>query len=241
MAFDLHPFLDEFDLCARQRGFHRRRLCETAAGPLLAWERPGHDPPTYLSAGMHGDEPAGTLASLELLKLGVFDHGSWLLCPALNPTGLAAGTRDTAEGIDPNRDYLHRRCPIVRAHADWLASIPCPSLFLSLHEDWEYAGFYFYEINLGPDRPDRADAIVRAVTPWLPPETSPLIDGHAVRSTGWIYHPAEADLPEEWPEAIFLAKRGCPLSFTYETPSSQPLDIRVAAHLAAVRAAVTPA
>ena len=40
----------------------------------------------------HGDEPAGPLAALELLKHGAFDHGPWRLCPALNPTGLAAGT-----------------------------------------------------------------------------------------------------------------------------------------------------
>ena len=73
--------------------------------------------------------------------------------------------------------------------------------------------------------------------PWFPPEPSALIDGHEIREAGWIYHAAEADLPDDWPEAIFLAKRGCPLSFTYETPSAMALDARVAAHMAAVRAA----
>lgn len=238
MALDVQAFLDEFGTQARARGLIARRLCDTTAGPLLVWERPGDRPASYLSAGMHGDEPAGPLAVLELLKHGAFDHGPWRLCPALNPTGLAAGTRDTAEGIDPNRDYLQRRCPVVRTHAAWLESIPCPPLFLSLHEDWEYPGFYFYEINLGDDRPERAAAIVESVSPWLPPETSPVIDGHDVRAPGWIYHAAEADLPDEWPEAIFLAKRGCPLSFTYETPSTAALDTRVAAHIAAVRAAI---
>ena len=51
--------------------------------------------------------------------------------------------------------------------------------------------------------------------------------------------PADADLPNLWPEAIFLAKRGCPLSFTLETPSSGPLEDRIAAHVAAVKAAHT--
>ncbi|MFN0127609.1 MAG: M14 family metallocarboxypeptidase [Verrucomicrobiales bacterium] len=190
----------------------------------------------YLSAGIHGDEPAGPLAALELLRAGAFDHGCWRLCPALNPTGLAAGTRDTADGIDLNRDYWHRRSREVRAHADWLKSRPCPSLFLSLHEDWEYPGFYFYEINLGDDRPERAEAIRAAVSPWLPAEASPLIDGHAVRGLGWIFHAAEADLAEQWPEAIFLAKRGCPLSITYETPTGSPLATRIAAHVAGVQA-----
>ena len=203
----------------------------------MVWERGGDEPAAYLSAGMHGDEPSGPLAALELLENGAFDEGPWLLCPVLNPSGVAAGTRDNADGIDLNRDYWNRRTPEVRAHAAWLEGLPCPTIFLSLHEDWESSGFYFYEINLGEDRPERAEAIFAAVSPWLPPEPAALIDGHDIRGPGWIYHAAEADLPDDWPEAIFLAKRGCPLSFTFETPSAMELDARVAAQVAAVKAA----
>jgi len=236
MVLEVHSFLKEFGALAGARGFVAQTLCETAAGPLVVWEKPGEDSAAYFSAGMHGDEPAGPLAALELLKGGAFDHGPWRLCPALNPTGLAGGTRDNADGIDLNRDYWTRRTPEIRAHAAWLESRSCPPIFLSLHEDWECSGFYFYEINLGEDRPDRAVAIVEAVTPWFPPEPSALIDGHTIRAPGWIYHAAEADLPNDWPEAIFLAKRGCPLSFTCETPSRLDLDARIAAQMAAVRA-----
>ncbi len=233
---DIRAFLEEFGELAAARGFARRVLGETNAGPLVVWERPGAGP--YLSAGMHGDEPAGAMAALELLRGGAFDEGPWALCPALNPTGLAAGTRDNAEGIDLNRDYLARRSAEVRTHAAWLEARPCPVLFLSLHEDWESSGFYFYEINLGEDRPERAESILAAVAPWLPRETAGRIDDHEVREAGWIYHAAEADLPDLWPEAIFLAKLGCPLSFTFETPSAAALADRVSAHIAAVEAAV---
>ena len=51
-----------------------------------------------------------------------------------------------------------------------------------------------------------------------------------------IFHAARADFPEHWPEAIFMARLGCPLSFTLESPSSGSLEARVAAHAAAVRA-----
>jgi murein peptide amidase A len=237
VAFELQSFLAEFGALAAERGFVAQTLCETAAGPLVVWEKPGEGLAAYLSAGMHGDEPAGPLAALELLKQGAFDDGPWLVCPALNPTGLAAGTRDNAEGIDLNRDYWARRTPEVQAHAAWLESLPCPRIFISLHEDWETSGFYFYEINLGDDLPDRAAAIIEAVKPWFPPEPAALIDGHDIREAGWIYHAAEADLPENWPEAIFLAKRGCPVSFTFETPSANCLQDRVAAHVAAAKAA----
>lgn len=238
-GFDVGSFLDEFGELARQKGFTRTLLCETTAGPLLAWHRLVEDEaPVYVSAGMHGDEPAGPLAALELLRAGILDTGSWLVCPALNPTGLAAGTRENAAGLDLNRDYLNCRTTEVCTHSTWLESLPCPRLFTSLHEDWESSGFYFYEINLGPDRPERAASILKAVEPWFPAEPAALIDDHEIRSLGWIYHDPEADHPSDWPEAIFLAKLGCPVSFTFETPSANCINNRVAAHVAAVKAAL---
>lgn len=237
-GFSWPDFARGFAAAAERAGFYASPLVATAAGPLTAWEKPGPGRKIYLSAGIHGDEPAGPLALLALMEDGFFaGPDDWTLCPALNPTGLAAGTRENAGGIDLNRDYFQRRSAEAAAHAEWLAARPVPDLFLSLHEDWETEGFYFYEINLGFDRPDRAMAILDAVTPWFPAEAAAVIDGHAPRGAGWIYHPARADVPEGWPEAIYLADRGCPLSFTFETPSNAPLDARVAAHVAAVRAA----
>jgi len=236
--FDPALFLREFRDEAEQRGFSCKTLGETSAGPLLGFTSPGQGDPAYLSSGVHGDEPAGPLATLALLKEGFFDEGhSWTICPAVNPVGLAAGTRENGEGIDLNRDYLARTSAEVQAHAGWLDQQPVPKIFLSLHEDWESTGFYFYEINLGADRPERAASILEAVQPWFPAEPEQDIDDHPVRSPGWIYHEAEADFPDHWPEAIYIAKRGCPLSFTYETPSSATLIDRIAAHQAAVHAA----
>ena len=237
--FDWTQFSHDWSQAATAGGFTPVSLADTPAGALGVWQKSGEGPHIYISAGIHGDEPAGPLALLRLMHDGFFqDDALWSLCPSLNPTGLAAGTRENADGQDLNRDYWLRQTPEVRAHAQWLASSPPPDLFLSLHEDWETTGFYFYEINLGPDRPDRAAAILAAVSDVLSIEPSLWVDGHEVRDPGWIYHEAEADLPHGWPEAIFLAKLGCPLSFTFETPSSAaPLSKRVAALAAAIRAA----
>jgi len=235
---DWPEFLLEFSREAEARGFVGRELVVLAGGPLMAWERAAAGPRVYVSAGMHGDEPAGPLALLELLKEGFFGPGyHWLLCPALNPDGLVAGSRGNRAGMDLNRDYWKRRTPEVRAHAAWLESEPAPDLFLSLHEDWEATGFYFYEINLGSDEPQRALSIIEAVRPWCNPEPGPEIDGHQARAAGWVYHAADADVPHGWPEAIFLAKHGCPLSFTFETPSHLEMALRIAALMAAVHAA----
>jgi len=231
-------FADE----ARRRGFEVATLAETAAGPVIAASRDAAGPATYLSAGIHGDEPAGTLAALEMLEAGAFDDGRrWALCPLLNPVGLARGRSEDEDELDLNRDYLARRSPLVRAHVAWLEAQPRPELFLSLHEDWESRGFYFYEINLGADQPERARAILAAVAAQLPIETAARIDDHEVREPGWIHHRAEADRPADWPEAIFIAHSGCPLSFTFETPSGLPLERRVGAHRAAVRQALAEA
>lgn len=238
-AFDPVAFLRDFRREAEARGFSCESLAETAAGPVLGFVGPGNGEPAYLSAGIHGDEPAGPLAALELLKAGDFDDGrAWTLCPALNPTGLAAATRDNAAGLDLNRDYLRCKTPEVCAHVAWLKARPVPARFFSLHEDWESTGFYFYEINLGPDRPERSRAILDSVSPWFAVEPNAVIDDHEVRERGWIYHEARPDFPDHWPEAIFLADLGCPLSFTFETPSTAALASRVQAHLAATRAAL---
>lgn len=232
-------FTDDFAAAAEAGGFRCVPIANTAAGPLTAWEKPGAGRRVYLSAGIHGDEPAGPLALLQLMREGFFrGPEAWTVCPALNPTGLAAGTRENARGIDLNRDYFQRRSREADAHAGWLSARPAPDLFLSLHEDWETSGFYFYEINLGADRPSMARSILAAVAPWFPAEPGADLDGHAPREPGWIYHPANADVPEGWPEAIFIADLGCPLSFTFETPSQARLADRIAAHRAAVTAAL---
>lgn len=239
-TFDPVRFLSAFSAEAEGRGFTSKPLAPTPAGPLLAFTSSGKGDSAYLSAGIHGDEPAGPLAALELLRSGFFDGDTaWSICPAMNPTGLASGTRENAAGIDLNRDYLQRQSAEIRAHAAWLEAGPCPRTFISLHEDWESSGFYFYEINLGRDRPERATAILEAVGPWFAPEPNATIDDHETRSPGWIHHRADADLPDLWPEAIFMAKLGCELSFTFETPSSGDLEARIAAQIAAVRAALS--
>lgn len=234
---DWLKFLGDFGIEAERCGFAAAEIGTFDGGPMIAWDRRGNGRRVYLSAGMHGDEPAGPLALLELMRQDFFDaQHDWSICPAINLSGLAAATRGNAAGIDLNRDYWHRRTPEVAAHAAWLESRPRPDVFVSLHEDWESSGFYFYEINLGPDCPERAHAILTAVEKWFPREPGPVIDEHIAREPGWIYHAAEPDRPQGWPEAIFLAKMGCPVSFTFETPSRAPLDQRIGAHVAGVKA-----
>ncbi len=239
MNFNWLHFTERWADLATSQGLQPKVLATTPAGPLLAWEKAGRGPTVYISAGIHGDEPAGPLAVMQLLESGLFTAElNWRICPALNPTGLSLGVRDNHLGLDLNRDYFLRVSAEVTAHARWIEDRPPPDLFLSLHEDWEVNKFYLYEINTGNDEPHVARGILRGVSKHFQPQDSALIDDHAPREPGWIFHEPEPDEPHGWPEAIFLVKRGCPLSFTFETPSGAPLPDRVAAHCTAVESAL---
>ncbi len=239
VVMDWHAFLREWQKEAVARGFQSKTLVEVGGYPVLASNKGDSSKPClYLSAGIHGDEPAGPQALLGLLREGFFDDRfRWLICPLLNPTGSEAKLRESATGIDLNRDYCLCQSEEVCAHIDWLKKQETPQLFLSLHEDWESSGFYFYEINLR-DEGSFYRAILNAASPHFQPEPERVVDDHEVTELGWIYHSEHPDLPEGWPEAIFLAKLGCPLSLTFETPSSGSLEKRIACHQAVIKEAV---
>jgi len=125
----------------------------------------------------------------------------------------------------------------VQTHIAWLEQQAVPDLCLSLHEDWESTGFYYYEINIASGGLTY-EQVIAAAGKVFPPEPELVIDDHEVTRPGWIFHESEPDIPEGWPEAIWFAKRGCPLSLTLETPSSQDLEKRIQCHQEVIRLAI---
>jgi len=226
-----HALAERFAVAARASGFEVDRFGSARGYPLLALTKPAPAdgrPSVYLSAGIHGDEPAPPLALLRLLEAGTFDaRASWYLCPLLNPTGLAAGTRENAEGVDLNRDYRHSATIEVAAHIAWLQRQPTFALTLCLHEDWEAKGFYLYELN--PEkRPSLAEQMIAAAAQVGPIDPSELIDGRPATG-GIIRPPGDPAARERWPEAIYLRAHHSSLSYTLESASSLPLEKRIAA------------
>lgn len=235
MGFDVQSYMEKVDRLMLGAGAVSEVYGEVDGFELVGYDllREGY-PVVYISTGMHGDEPAGPESLLSLLEGGLLDRRlSFHLCPMLNPTGCAAGTRENAQGLDMNRDYFHKQSSEVRGHVGWLERRD-PELFISLHEDWESEGFYYYEINLGEDNPARYEYLAEEITGFMPLEEGQVIDEHEVRRRGWIYHDAESDEMECWPEAIYMAKKGCALSFTLESPSALEMSKRVGVQLVAV-------
>lgn len=225
---------------ADARGFRSEIFAEIEgfALPGLTRRAPGRRPRIYLSAGIHGDEPAPPLAITRLLETGVLDdRATWFIVPMLNPTGFLRGTRENAGGIDLNRDYKDRRSREVVGHVAWLERQPYFDLTLCLHEDWEAEGFYLYELNPNA-RPSLAETMLAAASVHGPIQPGEVIDGRAVAAPGIIRPAADPLERENWPEAIYLRAHHTTLSYTLETPSPATLELRVNMLAAAVERAL---
>jgi murein peptide amidase A len=192
----------------------------------------------YISAGIHGDEPASPLAALKLIQQDRWpENAEIILVPCLNPVGYTLNRRENADGIDLNRDYRNPKSAEARAHIAWLERQPKFDRYLCLHEDWESHGFYLYEQN--PDgKPSRAEKMIEAVKQVCPVDLSENIEGRAAH--GGIIHPNLKPLERpDWPEAFYLITRKARQGYTLEAPSDFPLATRVDALVAAVNAAIS--
>lgn len=237
---DPRDFIARIETAAPKAGFRVERFAEIAGYPLIALTKrtPGPRPRIYLSAGIHGDEPAPPLALLELIESGAFDtRAVWFLCPLLNPVGSAKRTRENAEGIDLNRDYRALKSEEIQAHARWLKRQPNFDLALCVHEDWESKGYYLYELNPSGQR-TLAPSIITAVEKVCRIETATVIDGREIDERGIIRPVSDPLLRELWPESIYLRAHHTRLSYTLESPSAFGLEQRIAAHRTAIETAI---
>jgi murein peptide amidase A len=238
-CIDIRAVLDDARAAATEHRWNIETLVAREGVELLVLRRAVNKPTRriYISAGIHGDEPAGPLAARELLRANDWpDCADIWLCPCLNPTGFPLNKRKCALGKDLNRDYRHGYTGEIAAHITWLKQQPNFDVCFCLHEDWEAHGFYVYELN--PDsRPSLAETIIRAAREVGPIDHSPIIDGREAKE-GVIRPNLDPALRPDWPEAFYLITHKTRQSYTLETPSDFPLNVRVTALVTAVRAAV---
>ena len=212
-------------------------FCNAGGYPLMvveseAWDR--RKPSVYLSAGIHGDEPAPVEALICWAEdsLGKFSGRSgargwknWNLqiFPCLNPWGLERNIRFDAEGRDLNRFYNSRKVPQVNAQLSLMKGREY-DLAITLHEDYDARGFYLYEVSAA--RPHWGESLCSEISPILPTDPRKKIDGHAARN-GLIRRKVNEKIMKGHPEAFLLHFLHAKRTFTLETPSEEALARRV--------------
>ncbi len=225
------------------------------AYPLLCVQTPPHDTSRaslqriLITAGVHGDEPAGVHAALDFLRdiAPTFsDCFQFYVLPCVNPSGFEANTLATMTGVNINRSFTSRSTVLeVRAIKQWLrASGRQFRATFDLHEAPPYyqgegfteqdnpSGTYLYE--MAPDDGMRiGHDLIRALPPDVEICTWPTIY-HDVNDCGVIAYPTacrNSVYAQRTTLDAYVHGRYTQHSFTTETPTGWSLEKRIATHL----------
>jgi hypothetical protein len=208
----------------------REVACVGAPRTLLCAEYGDYAlPAVHIAAGVHGDEPAGPHALLALIENDELDpRFSYRLWPCTNPSGYDARTRESIDGVDVNRTFGRggsspEARAIITANRDRKFE-----LAIDLHEDDEARGFYCYEYGGAGIGRCLLDMLASSGTPIDPRDVlTPDPDAEAEKIGGRTL-------------TQLLMRNAARLGLTLETPSAVlPFAARVAAHVAAVREALS--
>lgn len=193
----------------------------------------------YISAGIHGDEPAGSEALVAWAEKNArtLSRLPCLFFPCLNPWGLVNNVRANEAGLDLNRCFHRNDVPVICA----MKSLIAPHRFavaLMLHEDYDGQGLYLYENARA--RPFWAERLIAAGRPVIPIERRTRIDGRKPAAPGIVRRKfaPKSFASRGFPEAIYFHLHHSERTFTIETPSEFALDQRVAAQGAIIGACV---
>ena len=237
-AHDYKHLVERWRRVAARAGLKLHRLAKSDGFDLfyLATQALGASPGLYVSAGIHGDEPAGTEALLAWAE----NHAArlrtlpLLIFPCLNPWGLANNSRTDSTGLDLNRNF-HRRHPVITAVRHIVGKRRFAAS-ANLHEDFDAEGLYLYEVTRAIGFGEK---LLAAASRILPHDPRPRIEKR-IASHGLIRRRVTKSTFAKMgtPEAIWLFLEHTDHSFTIETPSEFAIERRTAAQVAILDALV---
>ena len=235
-AHDYGHLLERWRAVAARTGMRMRRLAKGAAYDVYTVRsaKLPREGTIYISAGIHGDEPAGTegLIAWAEENTRLLKRRPFLLVPCINPWGLVNNSRTDAGRRDLNRSFQGDSIPEIAALKQAIGKRRY-ALALTLHEDYDAMGVYIYELRVAT--PYWGDALLEAARPHVPPDGRRIIEGREAEG-GLVRPELDMKLFEKMglPEAVYLRLQGCARVFTIETPSEYGLDRRVRAHVAVI-------
>lgn len=207
----------------------------------------------FISAGVHGEEPAGVFTLLRFLENDIhdfLDDYRFLIFLCVNPFGFEHSYRFNAKGIDVNRQFksdtgCYEAAKVIQVLTRFARKFTCT---IDLHEtdpNWSDEGFTaadnprtFYMWETASDKSIRiGDQVVKEVKKIVPVCDWPKIYGDTNHG-GVIWYPEGCGNPvyaQGTTLDAYLNANYTPQSFTLETPCEWDLDKRVAVNLLAVR------
>ena len=236
---DYEKLLARWKSLTQRIGWKCSLLSEESALPVLVIQNEaaaearggGH----YLSAGVHGDECAPVWGLLEWAEahLANMKSSPVVIFPCLNPYGLIKNTRRDGQGIDLNRSFQDSKIPLVAKWQEFLSGRSF-DVAVNLHEDYDTAGIYLYELARSAPT---GDFHLSACEEIIPRETADVVDGSDFENGLLRRDTSEEEMQriveeelDGWPEAIYLYLNHVRDSFTFETPSERGLEKRIATH-----------
>lgn len=229
--------------CARSPHVELETLGSFAAGPdsytmcQVKLGRPApHKVSVLVSAGIHGDEPAGVEAAVRFIEHNVenpslLSHYSFVIYPCDNPYGWERGLRENSQGLDLNRQFSVRApAPEVELIARGLRGRQF-DLVYEMHEDYDSPGFYLYEFGDDPAA-YLGDSIIHEVSTFgYPLNRSHIIERRRARN-GLIRLNLATYRKTRLPKSFYAHRECGGHVLTLETPSTfLPLEDRVRIHL----------
>ncbi len=216
-------------------------------------------PLIYISAGIHGDEPAGVDCAIQLIELLTndtytnysnfpFDEYNWLISPCDNPYGYERNIRENPEGHDLNRMFsTPNRIPETAFIAESLLKTQSQQnykntgnaapieLSLDLHEDIDSNGFYLWErrmstcVNIG-------DTVVQTVEGICPINKVTMVEEHLNKNG--VITLLDNVTTKGWTRGRYLIEKINARCLILETPTHLDLQTRIKVHMMAIQTAV---
>ncbi len=207
----------------------------------------------YVSAGIHGDEPAGVECAIRLIELLAeaqqydlspfpFDKYNWIISPCDNPYGYEHDIRENAAGLDLNRMFEH---PCQYTETTFIAESLLRTqiqnnntevrLALDLHEDRDSIGFYLWERRASTTLPI-GNEVVKQVGQVCTINQKCMIEDH--RNDNGVITLLDSVTTKGWTRGRYLAEQINTRCLILETPTKLDLDTRVKTHMLSIQTAV---